>query len=116
MQVADGIALLLHEGGTPDAATGICICCQFCLGHTRSVSAFSFLRQLQTRHCPYLLLRAVLRPRAAAAPAAQQLIDMSCLSGAQQQTRRTILQRANGTDRRTIRHTDTVPLHRHRFA
>jgi len=55
----------------------------------RCKSAFSFLRQLQTWHCPHLLLGVVLRPRAAAAPATQQ------------QTRQTLLQGANGTDRQT---------------
>jgi len=55
-----------------------------------------------------LLLRAALRPGAAAAPAVQQSIDISRPPGPQQQTRRTLLQRANGTDGRT----DTVPLHR----
>ena len=39
----------------------------------------------------------------------QQLIDIACLRGPQQQTRRTLLQRPiDGTDRWT----DTVPLHR----
>jgi len=64
----------------------------------------SFLRTLKTWHCPRLPLRAVLRPRVAAAPAVQQSIDISYLPGAQQQTRRTLLQRANGTD--------IVPFHR----
>ena len=50
----------------------------------------------------------MLRPRAAAAPAVQQSIDISYPPGPQQQTRRTLLQRANGTDRRT----DIVPLRR----
>ena len=49
-----------------------------------------------------------LRRRAAAAPAVRQLIDISYRPGPQQQTRRTLLQRANGADRRT----DTVPSHR----
>jgi len=48
-----------------------------------------------------LLPRAVLPPRAAAAPAVQQSIDIS-------NPRRMLLQRANGTDRRT----DTVPFRR----
>jgi len=40
--------------------------------------------------------------RAAAAPAVQQSIDISVYTpGPQQQTRRTLLQRANGTDKRT---------------
>jgi len=65
---------------------------------------FSFLRQLKTWHCPHLLLWAVLR-RAVAAPAVQQSIDISCPLGPQQQTRRTLLQRTNGTDRRTDEHT-----------
>jgi len=42
---------------------------------------FSYLRTLKTCHCPYLLLRAVLRPRAAAVPVVQQSIDISYLSG-----------------------------------
>ena len=46
--------------------------------------------------------------RAAAAPAVQQSIDISYPPGLQQQTCRTLLQRANGTDSRT----DTVPFHR----
>jgi len=40
-------------------------------------------------------------PRAAAAPAEQQSIDISCPPGPQQQTRRTLLQRSNGADTRT---------------
>jgi len=43
-----------------------------------------------------LLLRAVLRLHAAAARAVQQPIDISYPPGPQQQTRRTLLQRANG--------------------
>jgi len=42
--------------------------------------------------------------RAAAAPAEQQSIDISYPPGAQQQTRRTLQQRANETDRRTDGH------------
>jgi len=38
-----------------------------------------------------LLLRAVLRHYAAAAPAVQQSSDISCPPGPQQQTRRTLL-------------------------
>jgi len=41
-------------------------------------------------------------------PLLQQSIDISCPPCPQQQTRRTLLQWANGTDRRT----DTVPFHR----
>jgi len=41
---------------------------------------------------------------AAAAPAVQQSIDISYLLGPQQQTRRTLLQRANETDRQTDGH------------
>jgi len=67
-------------------------------------SVFSSLCTLKTWHCPHLLLCAVLRPRAAAAPAVMQLINMSYPPRPQQQTRRTLLQRAKGTD--------TVPLHR----
>jgi len=55
-----------------------------------------------------LLLRAVLRPRVAAAPAVQQSIDISYLPGPEQQTRRTLLQLANGTDGRMDRWTHTV--------
>jgi len=53
---------------------------------------------------------------AAEAPAVQQSTDISCLPpGAQQQTRRTLLQRSiDGTDRLTDRRTDTVPLHSER--
>jgi len=46
--------------------------------------------------------------RRAAAPAVQQSIDTSRRPGPQQQTRRTLLHQANGTDGRT----DTVPFHR----
>jgi len=62
---------------------------------------------LKTRHCPHLLLKAVLRLHAGAARAAQQSIDISYWPGPQQQTRRTLLQRANEsyeTDRRTPYH------------
>jgi len=45
-----------------------------------------------------LLLRAVLRPRAVALPIVQQSIDISYQPGPQQQTRRTLLQRANGSE------------------
>ena len=76
--------------------------------HSVSKNVFSYLRTLKTWHCPHLLLRAVLRPRAAAAPAVQQSIDTSRRPGPQQQTRRTLLHQANGTDGRT----DTVPFHR----
>jgi len=76
-----------------------------CCAEQISVQLFSLLRQLLTWHCPHLLLRAVLRLRAAAAPAVQQAIDISYLPGPQQQTRRTMLQRANGTDRQTDRRT-----------
>ena len=41
---------------------------------------------------------------AAAAPAVQQSIDISCPPGPQQQTRRRLLQRENGTDRQTGGH------------
>jgi len=71
--------------------------------------AFStFLRRLQAWHCPHLLMRAVLRPRTAAPPTVQQSIDIHYPPGPQQQTQRTLLQRANGTDRET----DSVPLQR----
>jgi len=58
-----------------------------------------------------MLLTAVLLQRHCCwAPVVQQSIDISCPPGAQQQTRRTLLQRSiAGTDRET----DTVPLHRH---
>jgi len=59
---------------------------------------------LKKWHCPHLLRLAVLWPRAAAAPAMQQSIDISCPPCPQQQTRRTLLQRANGTDRQTDGH------------
>jgi len=53
---------------------------------------------------------------AAAAPAMQQLIDISYRPGPQQQTHHMLLQQANGTDSRTDgqtnSRTDTVPLHR----
>ena len=44
--------------------------------------------------------------RAAAAPAVQQSIDFSYPPGPQQQTRRTLLQRENGTDGQTHKQTD----------
>ena len=40
------------------------------------------------------------------APARQQSIDISCSPGPQQQTRRTLLQQANGTDKQTDRQAD----------
>jgi len=46
-------------------------------------------------------LPAMLRQRAAAAPVVQQSINISYQPGPQQQTRRTLPQRANGTDRQT---------------
>jgi len=55
------------------------------------LSVFSYLRTLTTWHCPSLL---------------QHSIDISYSPGRQQQTRRLLLQRVNGTDRRT----DTVPF------
>ena len=63
-----------------------------------------YIRTLKTWHYPHLLLRAVLRPRAAAAPAVQRSSDTSYPPRPQQQTRRTLLQRANGTDRQTDGH------------
>ena len=47
---------------------------------------------------------------AAAAPGVQQLIDISCPPGPQQQTRLTLLRRANGSDRPW--RTDTLALYR----
>ena len=68
-----------------------------CDGHTINKSVFGFLRQLTTWHCSHLLLSAVLlgalRPHLT--------IDIAYSPGARQQTRRTLLQRANGTDRQT---------------
>jgi len=58
----------------------------------------------------------VLRPRAAAAPALQQSIDISYPSGPQQQTRRMLLQRKNGTDGRTPCHYTSPALHTMRRA
>jgi len=69
---------------------------------------FSYRRTLKTWLYPHLLPRAVLWPRAAAAPAMQQSIDITYPPGPQQQTLRTLLQRANGTDKRT----DSVPFHK----
>jgi len=66
---------------------------------TEGTNVNSYLRTLKTWHYPHLLLRAVLQPRAAVAPAVQQSTDISYRPGPQQQTRRTLLQRANGTDR-----------------
>jgi len=67
----------------------------------RNKSVFSYLRTLITWHCPSPL---------------QQSIDISCLPSAQQQTRRTLLQLANGTDRRADRRTDIVPFRRPCYA
>jgi len=55
-------------------------------------------------HYPHLLLRAVLPPRAGRAAINPP--------STQQQTRRTLLQQANRSDRRTDRRTDTAPLHK----
>jgi len=52
------------------------------------------------------VLRAVLQSRAAAAPAVQQSIDISYPPGTQQQTRRTLLQQMNCTDRRRTPYVD----------
>ena len=60
-------------------------------------SVFSYLRTLKKWHCPHLLLRAVSPPRAAAAPAVQQSIDISYPPGL---TAANPLHAANGTDRR----------------
>ena len=80
---------------------------------------FSFLRQLTTWRCPHLLLNAVLWLRRrcccwAPAHAARRAccssnrsIDIFCRPGAQQQTRRNSVWRANnGTDGRTDKRTD----------
>jgi len=76
----------------------------------------SYLRTLKMWHYPHFLLLSLLRPRAAVAPAVQQPIDIFYPPSPQQQTRRTLLQRANETDRRTDRRrdrrADTVPFHR----
>jgi len=47
-------------------------------GHVQATtgSLFNHLRTLKTRHYTHLLLRAVLRPRAAAVPVVQQSIDV----------------------------------------
>jgi len=65
----------------------------------RNKPVLSFPRQLTTWHCPHLLLSAVLRPFAAAAPAVQKSIGISHPSGRQHQTRRTLMQRENVTER-----------------
>ena len=66
--------------------------------HVSSFAVFSFVCQLSTCHCPHLLL---LRRCCWAPNAGQQSIGISCPSGAQQQTRRTLLRRSiDGTDRR----------------
>jgi len=57
---------------------------------------FSYPRTLKTWHYPHLLLYALLQRGAAAAPTVQQVINVSYLPGCQQQTRRTLSQRANG--------------------
>jgi len=80
-------------------------CGQFKSVHLIKITTvFSYLRTLTTWHCPHLLVRAVLRPRAAVATAVQQSIDISTPPSPQQQTRRTLLQRANRTDRRRDGH------------
>lgn len=47
------------------------------VSYTFNKSMFSYLHALKTWHCPHLLLHGMLRPCAAAAPAAQQSIDIS---------------------------------------
>jgi len=54
----------------------------------------SFIHQLKTWHYPHLLLSAVLRPCAAAAPAVMRSTDISYPPTPQQQTRRTLLRAA----------------------
>ena len=71
------------------------------VSYTFNKSMFSYLHALKMWHCPHLLLHGMLRPCAAAAPAAQQSIDISYLLGPQQQTCHMLLQRTNGTDKRT---------------
>jgi len=59
------------------------------------------LRQLTTWHCSRLLLSAV-PPLQICRRDVQQSIEIACLRGPQQQTRRKLLQRSTGwTDRRT---------------
>ena len=73
-----------------------------CYNTVANTFVFSFLRQLKTWHYPHLLLHVVLQPRAAATPTVQQVIDISYPPGPQQQTRHTLLQRANWTPYRFI--------------
>ena len=74
--------------------------------NTNKTSTFSRLRRLSTRHCSHLLPNAVLLC-AVAVWRPSLSIDISCPRGAQQQTRRTLLQRSiDGTDRQTDRQTD----------
>ena len=61
----------------------------------------SFLRQLSTWHCSHLLWSAVPRRRCCWAPAVQQSIDISCLRGAQQQTRSSGVRPRVGSDGET---------------
>jgi len=67
-----------------------------------------------------LVLRFAAACRAAApccCGAGRAAIDRYLLpTGPKQQTRHTLLQRANGADRQTDRQTDTVPLHRPCYA
>jgi len=63
-------------------------------------------RTLTTWHCPHLLLRAVLR-RGAGHAAIDRYLLPATPTAANQQNRHTLLQRANGTGRRT----DPVPLY-----
>ena len=74
--------------------------------HSQSKSVFSLLRRLGTWHCSRLPLSAVLlRRRCCLEPRrCSSRRNFSCQLGAQQQTRRTLLQRSiAGTDRRSWR-------------
>ena len=65
-------------------------------------SVFSHLRTLKTWHSSHLLLRILLRPRAAAAPAVQQLIAISYAPRAHS---------SKPAARQTDGQTDSVPLY-----
>ena len=74
-------------------------------------SVLSFLRQLTTWHCPHLLLRAVLRLHAAGHAAIDRPPARRAHSSKPAAACR--VRPANGTDRKTDRHTDGRTPYRH---
>ena len=87
-------------------------CTKICFQCCWNESVFSCPRRLKMCRCPHLLLYAVLWRCGAAAPAMQQLIDISYLPGPQQQACCMLLPWLNGTDRQMDRQRDTVSFHR----